>query len=345
MNEGTFFLQNIWYHAMPSAHLAHGQMLKKELLGQPILFVRAADGRVSALRDVCPHRGIPLSYGRFDGHEVECCYHGWRFAPSGQCTAIPSLVGHEGVQVEKICVKNYAVAEQQGQIWIFMGERAAADESYIPQLPQVQTGHVRIIEQQIFPCHIDHAVVGLMDPAHGPFVHQSWFWRSRRSMHEKAKAFGPTPYGWAMLRHRPSANSLAYKMLGGVPETEITFKLPGIRLEHIQVGRHAVVNLTCVTPVNENATQITNTLYWTSPWLNVLKPVIRHLGRVFLGQDRRVVTMQQEGLRHEKNLLLIKDADTQARWYYQLKNEFLRAEQEQRDFVNPVKQTTLRWRS
>jgi hypothetical protein len=55
--------------------------------------------------------------------------------------------------------------------------------------------------------------------------------------------------------------------------------------------------------------------------------------------------MQQDGLRYEQNLMLIRDADTQARWYQQLKNEFIRAESEARPFNNPVKDVTLRWRS
>ena len=40
-----------------------------------------------AMRDSCPHRGIPLSCGWFDGETVTCKYHGWVFEPgSGQCT-------------------------------------------------------------------------------------------------------------------------------------------------------------------------------------------------------------------------------------------------------------------
>ncbi|MDP9126820.1 MAG: aromatic ring-hydroxylating dioxygenase subunit alpha, partial [Pseudomonadota bacterium] len=44
-------------------------------------------------------------------------------------------------------------------------------------------------------------------------------------------------------------------------------------------------------------------------------------------------------------LLLIRDADTQARWYQQIKNEFVRAQAEERDFTNPVPETVLKWRS
>jgi len=32
-----------------------------------------------------------------------------------------------------------------------------------------------------------------------------------------------------MARHAPSKNSRAYRLLGGKPETEITFRLPGLR--------------------------------------------------------------------------------------------------------------------
>ena len=59
-------------------------MLAKTLLGEPILIGRDAAGAPFALRDLCPHRGVPLSCGSFDGKEVECCYHGWRFATDGR---------------------------------------------------------------------------------------------------------------------------------------------------------------------------------------------------------------------------------------------------------------------
>ena len=54
---------------------------------------------------------------------------------------------------------------------------------------------------------------------------------------------------------------------------------------------------------------------------------------------------QMEGLKHQPQLLLLGDPDVQARWYMRLKNEFLRAQEEARDFVNPVKPRLLKWRS
>jgi hypothetical protein len=71
---------------------------------------------------------------------------------------------------------------------------------------------------------------------------------------------------------------------------------------------------------------------------------LRPLVRAFLNEDREVVVKQQIGLKHNPNLMLIKDADTQVRWYYQLKTEFARATSEKRQFVNPIKGQVLRWR-
>ena len=69
------------------------------------------------------------------------------------------------------------------------------------------------------------------------------------------------------------------------------------------------------------------------------------LTRTFLNQDRDMVVKQQIGLKHDPSLMLIKDADTQARWYYQLKAEYARSLSEKRSFVNPVKEQILKWRS
>jgi hypothetical protein len=54
---------------------------------------------------------------------------------------------------------------------------------------------------------------------------------------------------------------------------------------------------------------------------------------------------QQQGLRFSPPLTLIDDADTQAKWYYRLKREYLRARAEGRPFENPVLPRTLEWRS
>ena len=339
------YLRELWYYALPGHLLEPGAHLRRLLLGEPLLIGRDAGGRVFAFRDICPHRGIPLSYGRFDGREVECPYHGWRFDTGGRCVAVPSLVEGQKLNLDKLGVRSFPCEEVQGNVWIWFGERRDPPVGEIPVVPDIGERRYQLCQTMVFPSDLDHAVIGLMDPAHGPYVHRSWWWRSKASVHAKEKRFAPSHLGFCMVRHKPSRNSRAYVILGGTPETEIRFQLPGVRIEHVRAGKHLFCGLTAVTPIDGERTVVNHVIYWTMPWLSLLKPLLKPFAHAFLDQDRRVVERQQEGLRFDPKLMLINDADVQARWYYRLKKEWRRAQQQGREFVNPIEETTLRWRS
>jgi phenylpropionate dioxygenase-like ring-hydroxylating dioxygenase large terminal subunit len=350
---GQGFLTDIWYFAALASDLKPGKLARHEILGEPVLLGRSKSGQLFGLKDICPHRAAPLSAGRFhteaSGAEtVECPYHGWRFKADGACAAIPSLVADQAFDVERIRVRRYPVAESQGLIFVWMGSdaRGAAEPPEPPPVfPGVVGGGPKLVDHMDFDAHIDHAVVGLMDPAHGPYVHQQWWWRSKHSQHEKAKKFEPRDAGFAMVRHEPSKNSRAYAILGGEPLTEITFRLPGLRWEHVTVGRRQVLSLTCLTPVNEKQTRITQIVWSDHPAFLLLKPFIAAGARAFLRQDGDMVNLQNQGLKYDPSLMWVDDADRQAKWYQKLKREWTASRREGRPLVNPVEPATLRWRS
>jgi phenylpropionate dioxygenase-like ring-hydroxylating dioxygenase large terminal subunit len=350
---GKGFLTDIWYFAALARDLKPGRLARHEILGEPVLLGRAPDGELFGLRDICPHRAAPLSAGRFareaDGRpSVECPYHGWRFGADGRCAAIPSLVSDQAFEASRIGVRRYPLAESQGLVFIWMGAEGREATTPLPPpptIPRLGGGAPKLVERQVFAAHIDHAVVGLMDPAHGPYVHRQWWWRAAGSAHEKTKAFAPSEAGFVMLRHAPSTNSRAYALLGGAPATEITFRLPGLRWEHVKVGQRQVLALTCLTPLTETATQITQVLWSDHPIFSLIGPFIRLAARRFLKQDGDMVNLQNEGLKYDPGLIWVDDADRQARWYQALKREWAASAQEGRAFVNPVTPATLRWTS
>jgi phenylpropionate dioxygenase-like ring-hydroxylating dioxygenase large terminal subunit len=349
MADSNTFLRDIWYYALPGHRLKPGKTIAKVLLNEPILFGRTLAGQVFALRDICPHRAIPLSYGRFDGHEVECAYHGWRFNQSGACTLIPALTADQSLNLDKFGVRAYPVQELQGNVWIYMpsGDRGAIEPITMdaPEVPDFEDCSYQSAEVMNFPCFVDHAVVGLMDPAHVPFVHRSWWWRADPTLSEEVKTFDPSPYGFTMRKHQLERETVLYRLLGRKPAVEISFQLPGVRFEHVISDRHRLCNLTTITPITETSTEVTTLFYTTLPWFKVLLPILSPLVRQFLDQDRQMVIKQQDGLKYNPSLMLIKDADTQARWYYQLKAEFAKAAAEGRAFDNPVREQVLRWMS
>ena len=346
----TDILHNVWYGSLLSQELGKGQLKSLVLNGEPVVLARTQEGLVYALKDICPHRGIPFSFGRMVGDQIECPYHGWKFNSGGVCTEIPSLCSGQDLDSTKIKVKKYPVMEKQGVIWIYLSDKKNPDvESLTPEPPLMAAlgldAKPQVIAEAVFKCHIDHAVIGLMDPAHGPYVHKSVFWRSEKTTYEKSKNFGPVPFGFQMLRHQPSKNTKAYKILGGQPTTEITFQIPGVRLEHIQVGKRNVYSLTILSPMGPMQTKVYSLLYWDMPWLVIAKPLIQAFADRFLQQDVQAVDRQQVGLQYDPSLMLIKDADTQAKWYYALKSEWIKASLEGRQFQNPIQPTELRWRS
>ena len=349
------FLRDLWYFGALSSELKPGQHLHRELLGQPILFGRDHQGRAYALKDICPHRGILLSGGEAQEHDgethVECPYHGWRFRTDGSCAAIPSLTEDQAgaMDLSKISVRRFPVHEDQGLIWIWYADEdnAAADPGELPPKPDMPEGEQpRMIITDVFNCHVDHAVIGLMDPAHIPYIHRQWWYRTKKSVRDKEKAFGPIERGFSMLPHTPSANSFVYNLLGEGRTTEIQVRLPGLRYEYIRAGGKHVTIFTAVTPTNENKTAITVAIYWDHPILHfVPRPILRWAGETFLGQDRDAVNAQQVGLAYDPKLMLIHDADVQAKWYFALKRAWEEHRSTGEPFRNPVKPATLRWRS
>jgi phenylpropionate dioxygenase-like ring-hydroxylating dioxygenase large terminal subunit len=338
-------LPEFWYFALPGRKLRRGRMLARTLLGTKLVIGRRRDGSVFALRDLCPHRAMPLSFGHFDGAEIACCYHGWRFGGDGVCTAIPSLVDGQKFNLERVRVRAFPAREVQGNVWVFMGE-GSGDAADIARVEGLDARAPGLVASTPLACDVDNAIVGLMDPAHGPFVHGVWWWRSKRDLREKSKAFAPSPLGFTMVRHQPSRNSLVFRLFGASMETEIDFRLPGVRIERIFAGERLIyAGLTAITPETAERSIINHAIWWTPRWISAMKPALAYFMHAFIGQDRRAMTLQRHGLAQNPPLMLINDADTQAKWYFALKKEYLAARDERRPFRHPVEPTTLRWRS
>src|SRR5580692_11397892 len=117
----TTLIYDDWYPALRSSQISGQKMAKALLCGIPLVLGRKSDGKYFAMRDLCPHRGIPLSYGWFDGEKVTCKYHGWGFEPvSGQCREIPSLTTNDTLDPCRIFATAYPCEERDGHLWVYV---------------------------------------------------------------------------------------------------------------------------------------------------------------------------------------------------------------------------------
>ncbi len=344
----SLFVRDVWYYGLPGHELKPGQTSAKTFLNEPILFGRTLSGSVFALRDTCPHQAAPLSAGTFDGNKIECAFHGWTFDETGQCTSIPSLASSQTFNTTCLKAQAYPVREVQGNIWIYMASHASHQgqiDLTVPQVPFFGDRPYQVAYSMQYASDIDHAVVGLLDPAHISYVHRAWWWRSPAKLQEVTKQFKPSLHGFTMQRHQLEEQTLLYRLIGANPEVEISFQLPGIRIEHISTDKNTVCSLTAMTPISETKTDVTTLLYATLPWFPLFKPLALRFMHSFLEQDRVILAKQNTRLQDAPATKLVGDADTQARWYFRLKKEFARSAAEDRPFVNPIKAKTLRWRS
>lgn len=347
------FLWDFWYPALRSTQITGRKLSTAMLLEVPLVLGRTSQGKTFAIRDSCPHRGIPLSYGRFDGATVECSYHGWKFdACSGQCVQIPSLASQDKLRVDRIFAGHYPCEEHDGFVWVYMTAPGARRPTSVPPAPALPVFSDKFKTTRLaceLPSHVDQGIIGLMDPAHGPFVHQSWYWRSRRSIHEKEKHFEPIPNGFRMSRHEPSSNSAPYKLLryfsGQGTTTMIDFVLPNMRLEEIRSGHLWFSSRATVTPVRRDLCRIDFVAAWNLVrWMPLVVPTFRVFAKKFLRQDQETMIQQAEGLQHDPRLMLIDDADRPAKWYFALKENLLESRRSGLPMVHPMSgPVTLRW--
>ncbi|HEY3851004.1 MAG TPA: Rieske 2Fe-2S domain-containing protein, partial [Steroidobacteraceae bacterium] len=146
--------------------------LRREVMGDFLVFFRDAHGKVVGARDACPHRGFPLSDGHLIGGQVQCRYHGIRFDGTGRCVGIPS--NPRAAINEAMRLKVYPTVEKSVWIWVWMGDPALADPNLIPDFNcQASEGYEHHFLAPFGP-HLGNAQLireNLCDGTHVTYLH------------------------------------------------------------------------------------------------------------------------------------------------------------------------------
>jgi phenylpropionate dioxygenase-like ring-hydroxylating dioxygenase large terminal subunit len=165
-------LEGFWYPVLWSRDVG-AKPVALTLFGEPVMFVRDA-GKAYALRDRCPHRGVPLSLGRqeFPG-TFTCRYHGWTFDLRAGGLVAALTDGPESAMCGKSAVHAYPLEERAGLVWIFHGSGTPPPiESQIPS--ELLRDHV-VVEGRITTRRGDwrYAAENGFDEGHVKYLHRS----------------------------------------------------------------------------------------------------------------------------------------------------------------------------
>jgi phenylpropionate dioxygenase-like ring-hydroxylating dioxygenase large terminal subunit len=97
--EQEHFFANTWNYVGHESQIPnHGDYIRNEIAGRPLIIVRHGDGSVRVMMNRCAHKGAQLvsapcgNTGKF----FRCPYHAWTFRTDGSFQSAPLREGYEG---------------------------------------------------------------------------------------------------------------------------------------------------------------------------------------------------------------------------------------------------------
>lgn len=292
-----------WFAACESRELTAAP-LERTIQGRPVVLFRAgaasgAGGAAVAFEDRCPHRNVPLSLGRvLPSGRLQCCYHGWEFAPDGRCVAIPGL-GGDAVERRARDAAVHAVVEQDGLVWVWAtpGEAPQGEPFHFRWIDDRRYG---VIRRQFTVRGTLHATAeNALDVPHTAFLHGGLFRTSTKRHEIEVVVRRGVDRVEAEYIGEPRPTGLAPRLLaphGGVVTHVDRFVLPSIVQVEYRLGDDThLVSSAALTPVDDLTTRLFAIVALRTPlphWLVrlVAEPVMK---RIF-AQDARILARQTE---------------------------------------------------
>ena len=163
-------LPDWWLPLAALTDLAPGRCLPTQHFEHKLVLWQGSDGP-AVFDDRCPHRGASLSLGRVHDGQLECPYHGWRFAQDGRCVAVPAVPGFQPPATHAARV--WRLQQRHGLLWV-AGAQAADTEPHAP--PALDDLPAKRVLCGPFDVAISapRVVENFLDTAHFGFVHEGW---------------------------------------------------------------------------------------------------------------------------------------------------------------------------
>lgn len=288
-------LENYWYIITESRELKN-KPIRKIIFDLPIVLFRN-NTKITALEDRCAHRNAPLSAGKICNNTIQCPYHGWEYNSDGTLANIPTL---EKKDCPNISIKHFSCQEQQGYIWICIGNKPTTEQP--PQLPYYkEAGWTSFKMQNLFKTTTEQCLENFLDCPHATQVHKGWF---RTYTNTKVKTTLKTLSDGAEVEYfeEPRKKSLVHKMVffGKNQQMKHTdrFIAPSTsRVDYaFSENRHYIITSHC-TPQSKNCTQVYTTItykFWNLGFL--ARFFFEPLCRIIIKQDVNIIELQSQNI-------------------------------------------------
>ncbi|MEM7790808.1 MAG: aromatic ring-hydroxylating dioxygenase subunit alpha [Verrucomicrobiota bacterium] len=164
-------LSQYWYPVAQVKEISSEKPIQKILLDERLVIYRAGDSIVVA-KDLCIHRGAPLSMGWIEGEEIVCPYHGFRYGKEGRCTRVPAQP--DAAIPKKLCLVNFPAVERYGLVWTCL---TGKPKRPIPEWPDAENPNFKHVHlpPQVWNAAAPRQVENFNDVAHLSWLHVGTF--------------------------------------------------------------------------------------------------------------------------------------------------------------------------
>jgi phenylpropionate dioxygenase-like ring-hydroxylating dioxygenase large terminal subunit len=173
-------IPNQWYVLMESKQVK-GTPVGVTRMGEKLVFWRDGSGRVSCLRDRCPHRGVQLSKGQVVDGQIQCPFHGFEYDASGHAVFIPAN-GRDAPVPKAFRAYSYPTHEAYGFIWTWWGEDPPDDLTPPRFFADLDDDFVYKTVYDPWRAHYSRVIENQLDVVHLPFVHHNTIGRGDRTV-------------------------------------------------------------------------------------------------------------------------------------------------------------------
>ncbi|WP_263358334.1 aromatic ring-hydroxylating dioxygenase subunit alpha [Acidicapsa ligni] len=164
-------LAPFWY-PVAFSHEITNKPYAARLLDERVVIYRLSDGSLAAARDICYHRGVPLSLGHVEGDEIICKYHGLRYDREGRCTCIPAHPG--GAISPRLRLDMYQAQERYGLVWVRLVDNGP---SPLPEMKEWEDpDYLKVLPDSVaIEAAAGRQIEGFLDVSHFAFIHKNSF--------------------------------------------------------------------------------------------------------------------------------------------------------------------------
>lgn len=288
-------IPNQWYAVLESNEVPAGKVVGVTRMGEKLVFWRDAAGKVSCLRDFCPHRGVALSTGKVLGDHIQCPFHGFEYDTSGRCALIPA-VGRNGPISPEMKAFAYPAHEAHGFIFIWWGR----PDGELPPPRWFDDLDERFSYATVrdpWDAHYARAIENQLDTVHVPFIHHNTIGRGMGTVVDGPRVEWLDEDRFRVYVHnRPDDGTPPLKPRE-MPRPNTPFYLefifPNLWQNHISEKLRVMV---AFAPVDDAHTILYLRQYQSFMAAPVLRSIVNRLAMPFNAlvahQDRRVVVTQ-----------------------------------------------------